>query len=333
VCEENICCLATIFCKGRRRISFLIMNTSNITDVTTEDRVYAGIFSLIMVIGLPLNAISLWILLRRHSLKSPNAVFMVNLALSDLLLVFTLPMRIHFHATGEWTLPSGVCLIITMFFRTNIRSSSSFITFISVDRMLAVVYPMRSRNIRTSCNAWKASILVWVILLVMNILESVDFLKQLNNHTRPTCFESYESVKCPLEGIRLRNHTEHNCFQSHYYKSVTRSAIIYLQIVLLVTMLAVNIVCTVMVSWTLHKHLSDSAKVRNKVNVMLIFAINLLIFCTCFLPMPLHAVTKSKGKIAPLAFLTVLSCCLDPLMYYFSFDSFWKKKEVVGREL
>ncbi|XP_024655461.2 lysophosphatidic acid receptor 6-like [Maylandia zebra] len=282
------------------------MNTSNSS--TEDDRVYAGIFGCIMVIGLPLNAVSLWILLRRHSLKSPNAVFMVNLALSDLLAIMSLPMRIYHHATGT---PLGIitCLFSLIIFRNNLRSSASFITFISVDRLLAVVYPLRSHHLRTSCNAWKGAALVWGFLLVVNIPEGIGFVKH------------------------LQNHTEHNCFQSHYYKSVTRSAIIYLQIVLLVTMLAVNIVCTVMVSWTLHKHHSDSAKVRNKVNVMLIFAINLLIFCTCFLPMPLHAVTKSKGKIAPLACLTVLSCCLDPLMYYFSFDSFWKKKEDVGREL
>ncbi|XP_042078690.1 lysophosphatidic acid receptor 6-like [Haplochromis burtoni] len=282
------------------------MNTSNST--TEDDRVYAGIFGCIMVIGLPLNAVSLWILLRRHSLKSPNAVFMVNLALSDLLAIISLPMRIYHHATGT---PLGIftCLFSLIIFRKNLRSSASFITFISVDRLLAVVYPLRSRHLRTSCNAWKGAALVWGVFLVVNIPEGIGFVKH------------------------VQNHTEHNCFQSHYYKSITRSAIIYLQIVLLVTMLAVNIVCTVMVSWTLHKHLSDSAKVRNKVNVMLIFAINLLIFCTCFLPMPLHAVTKSKGKIAPLACLTVLSCCLDPLMYYFSFDSFWKQKEDVGREL
>ncbi|XP_039880611.1 lysophosphatidic acid receptor 6-like [Simochromis diagramma] len=282
------------------------MNTSNST--TEDDRVYAGIFGCIMVIGLPLNAVSLWILLRRHSLKSPNAVFMVNLALSDLLAIFSLPIRIYHHATGT-SLGIITCLFSLIIFRNNLRSSASFITFISVDRLLAVVYPLRSRHLRTSCNAWKGAALVWGFFLVVNIPEGIGFVKH------------------------VQNHTEHNCFQSHYYKSVTRSAIIYLQIVLLVTMLAVNIVCTVMVSWTLHKHLSDSAKVRNKVNVMLIFAINLLIFCTCFLPMPLHAVTKSKGKIAPLAFLTVLSCCLDPLMYYFSFDSFWKKKEDTGREL
>ncbi|XP_024655460.2 lysophosphatidic acid receptor 6-like [Maylandia zebra] len=282
------------------------MNTSNSS--TEDDRVYAGIFGCIMVIGLPLNAVSLWILLRRHSLKSPNAVFMVNLALSDLLAIMSLPMRIYHHATGT---PLGIitCLFSVIIFRKNLRSSASFITFISVDRLLAVVYPLRSRHLRTSCNAWKGAALVWGFFLVVNIPEGIGFFKH------------------------LQNHTEHICFQSHCYKSVTRSAIIYLQIVLLVTMLAVNIVCTVMVSWTLHKHHSDSAKVRNKVNVMLIFAINLLIFCTCFLPMPLHAVTKSKTSITPLACLTVLNCCLDPLTYYFSFDSFWKKKEDTGREL
>ncbi|XP_063350136.1 lysophosphatidic acid receptor 6-like [Pelmatolapia mariae] len=282
------------------------MSTSNST--TEDERVYAGIFGCIMVIGLPLNAVSLWILLRRHSLKSPNAVFMVNLALSDLLAIISLPMRIYHHATGT---PLGIitCLLSLILFRNNLRSSASFITFISVDRLLAVVYPLRSRHLRTSCNAWKGAALVWGFFLVVNIPEAIGFVKH------------------------IQNHTEHICFQSHYYKSVTRSAIIYLQIVLLVTMLAVNIVCTVMVSWTLHNHLSDSAKVRNKVNVMLIFAINLVIFCTCFLPMPIHVLTKSKTSITPLVCLTVLSCCLDPLMYYISFDSFWKKKEDVGREL
>ncbi|XP_030601099.1 lysophosphatidic acid receptor 6-like [Archocentrus centrarchus] len=277
----------------------------NITNVTTENRVYAGVFGCIMVIGLPLNAASLWILLRRHSLKSPNAVFMVNLALSDLLLVFTLPVRIYFHATGRWTLGTWMCLIFTMFFHNNIRSSASFITFISVDRLLAVVYPLRSRHLRTSSNAWKGAAVVWVILLVANIPESVDFLQHLKNQTQPKCFDYYENLNISLSNIRL--------------------AVIYIQIVSLVIMLAVNIVCTIMVSWTLRRHLSDSAKVNNKVNVMLIFAINLVLFAM-FLPVPISVAAHSTDA-RPLVCLTVFNCCLDPLLYYFSFDSFWKKKE------
>ncbi|XP_030600972.1 lysophosphatidic acid receptor 6-like [Archocentrus centrarchus] len=284
----------------------------NMSDATRVDPAYAGVFGCIMVIGLPLNVASLWILLRRHSLKSPNAVFMVNLAISDLLLVFTLPMRVYFNATGKWTLPNEVCLIITMFFRTNIRSSASFITFISMDRLLAVVYPLRSRHLRTSSNAWKGAALIWLILLVVNIPESVDFLKHLNNHTAVTnqykCFESYDANDCPLKGTRL--------------------GVIHFQIVILVTMLSVNLVCTVMVFRALHRHLSgDSAMFNNKMNVMLIFAINLFLYAI-FLPVPI-AMATNCAHVKPLVCLTVLNCCLDPLLYYFSFDSFWKKKEDV----
>uniref|UniRef100_A0A3Q0R245 Lysophosphatidic acid receptor 5b n=1 Tax=Amphilophus citrinellus TaxID=61819 RepID=A0A3Q0R245_AMPCI len=281
----------------------------NISNITTENQVYAGVFGSIMVIGLPLNAVSLCILLRRHSLTSPNAVFMVNLALSDLLLAFSLPMRIYFLATGTWTLGITACLISTMLFRNNMRSGATFITFISVDRLLAVVYPLRSRHLRTSSNAWKGAAVVWVILLVFNIPETIGLLKHLQDHKEPVCFES------------------------HHYTNVIRSAVIYIQNAVLATMLTVNIVCTIVVSWTLHTHLSDSAKVNNKVNVTVIFAMNLIIFCMCFLPVPLFVVTKSKTNISPLVCLSVVNCCLDPLIYFFSFDAFWKKKEVMGRKL
>ncbi|CAG6006876.1 unnamed protein product [Menidia menidia] len=96
----------------------------------------------IMVVGLPLNVVSLWILHHRHSFKSPNAVFMINLAISDLLLIISLPMRIYFYATGSWILGKLACVSVTMLFRNNLRSSSIFMTFISVDRLLAVVYPL-----------------------------------------------------------------------------------------------------------------------------------------------------------------------------------------------
>ncbi|XP_039478273.1 lysophosphatidic acid receptor 6-like isoform X1 [Oreochromis aureus] len=274
------------------------MNASN---VMTEDRVYAGVFGCIMVIGLPLNAASLWILLRRHSLKSPNAVFMVNLALSDLLVIISLPMRIYFHATREWPLSNMACLIITMLFRNNLRSSTFFITFISVDRLLAVVYPLRSRHLRTSSNAWKGAAMVWLFVLVLNVPETLDFLKNANHSS---CFD----------------------FSPEWRPGLTKD-IAFVYFVLIVTMLAVNIVCTVMVAWVLRRHLSDSAKINNKMNVMLIFVMNLVLFAICFLPLSIGVVTVKPTELKPLICLSAVNCCLDPFLYYFSFDGFWKKKE------
>lgn len=266
-----------------------------------KNTTYTLVFGSVMTLGLPLNAVSLWIFVRRHSLKSPSAVYMVNLVISDLLLIISLPMRVYFYATGKWPLGKMPCIWITMLFHNNIRSSAIFITFICVDRLLAVVYPLRTRNLRTLSKAWKAVLFIWVCVLLLNIPESVFFSKFLSNLTEVTCFEF------PCE-------PEHGILK-------------YLQPALVLTLLAVNVVSTALVSLTLQKFLSDSARVKNKVNVMLIFIMNLIMFTVFFLPVSLAVFFQDRTLHNKLLCLASVNCCLDPLLYYFSFDGFWKKKE------
>lgn len=263
---------------------------------------YAAVFGSVTTLGLPLNVASLWILLRRHTLHSPSAVFMVNLAMSDLLLVVSLPPRVYFYATGLWPLGNMTCIWITMLFRNNIRSSSIFITFICVDRLLAVVYPLRSRHFRTTAHAWKAVAVVWAFVVVWNVPESWLFSRYLKSCLSCKCFE---------------------------FSSPPELALDYLQTALVLLMLAVNVVGTIMVSSTLRRHLSDSAKVNNKVNVMLIFIMNLIMFAVFFLPVSLAALFTCWTSRTALLCLASVNCCLDPLLYYFSFDGFWKRKEDV----
>ncbi|CAL8372249.1 unnamed protein product [Gadus morhua 'NCC'] len=126
---------------------------------------YAVIFGCIVVLGLPLNAASLWILIQRHRLKSPSAVIMINLALADLLLVLSLPMRVYYYATGIWSLGVFACICISSLFTNNIRASAIFITVIGVDRLLAVVFPLSSRHLRNTTNSWRACGLIWISLV------------------------------------------------------------------------------------------------------------------------------------------------------------------------
>lgn len=269
-----------------------------------KNTTYTLVFGAVMTLGLPLNAVSLWIFVRRHSLKSPNAVYMVNLVISDLLLIISLPMRVFFYATGKWPLDNMSCIWITMLFHNNIRSSSIFITFICVDRVLAVVYPLQTRYLRTWSKAWKAALFVWLCVLLLNIPESVFFSQFLKGLKECACFE----FPCDPELGFLK----------------------YLQPVLVLTLLAVNVVSTVLVSLALHKFLSDSARVSNKVNVMLIFIMNLIMFTVFFLPVSLAVFFPESRLYNKLLCLASVNCCLDPLLYYFSFDGFWKKKEDVG---
>uniref|UniRef100_A0A3B3BKY8 Lysophosphatidic acid receptor 5b n=1 Tax=Oryzias melastigma TaxID=30732 RepID=A0A3B3BKY8_ORYME len=279
--------------------------------------VFAVIFGLVTALGLPLNVVSLWIMLRRHGLTSPSAVFMVNLVISDLLLIITLPLRVYFYATDTGIINNYVCIFFTMLFRNNIRSSSIFMTFISVDRLLAVVYPLRSRHIRTSANASKGAALVWLIVLVVNIPEGLTFTRNIRKHSG-TCFD-------------FSNTTASTRNNSNGEWTLNTSAADYFQLVLTFSMLAVNIISTVLVSYTLQNHLKESARVSNKVNVMLIFAMNLMMFIIFFLPVSLVVFFESSRPY--LSCLASVNCCMDPLLYYFSFDGFWKKKEDVDTSL
>uniref|UniRef100_A0A3P9HTC4 Lysophosphatidic acid receptor 5b n=1 Tax=Oryzias latipes TaxID=8090 RepID=A0A3P9HTC4_ORYLA len=285
-----------------------------------NNMVFAVIFGLVIALGLPLNVVSLWIMLRRHGLKSPSAVFMVNLVISDLLLIITLPPRVYFYATETGISNEYVCIFFTMLFRNNVRSSSIFITFISVDRLLAVVYPLRSRHVRTSANASRGAALVWLVVLAVNIPEGLAFTRNLRKRpVKRACFD-FSDRNTSMGNNSLKDNS-----------SLDSSSADYFQLVLTITMLAVNIVSTVLVSHTLQNHLKESARVSNKVNVMLIFAMNLMMFIVFFLPVSL-VVFFNKWR-PHLSCLASVNCCMDPLLYYFSFDGFWKKKEDVDTSL
>lgn len=279
---------------------FNVTTRDNGTETETRNAAYALVFGCVIVLGLPLNALSLWIMLRRHSLKSPCAVFMVNLVISDLQLIISLPMRVYFYGTGTWPLSNLACVCITVLFRNNIRSSGIFITCITLDRLLAVVYPLRSRHLRTASNSWKAAALIWLAVLTISVPESVTFARSLKKFNETSCFE-------------FRHEGQHE------------SPLFYLQSVFLFILLAVNVVSTARVSWTLRGHLEDSARVDNHINVMVIFAMNLMMFAVFFLPVSLVILFNSREFVTPLVCLASVNCCVDPLLYYFSIDGFWKR--------
>ncbi|KAI2656435.1 Lysophosphatidic acid receptor 4 [Labeo rohita] len=264
----------------------------------------AVVYGLVLAVGLPLNTLSLWILLRSHGFRSPCAVLMVNLAVSDMLLALSLPLRVYYYATLHWPFGPATCTAAIMLFRVNIRTSSIFITLISVDRLIALVFPLRSRSLRTSACALKCCAVVWIIVTSLCIPEIRKMYSSLKNCSNIPCFE----FRVPSS--------------NSYIVSVS-------QAVFLLMLLLVNIVSTVVVIIVLRKRPSTgAAKVNNKMNVILIFVVNMLVFMTFFLPFTLQLLmyNDNQGRIRALICLASVNCCLDPLIYYFSLDSFWQDK-------
>nr|XP_033809727.1 probable G-protein coupled receptor 132 isoform X2 [Geotrypetes seraphini] len=124
--------------------------------------------------------------------KNVLSIYLLNLAICDLLYIFTLPLWIFYVLNNHtWTLGGPVCYLVAFIFYSNMYISVLLLCCISLDRYLAVVYPVRSLAIRSRRTAGLVSGLVTLIVFTFHLVVSVKAGKQEN----ATCYDRY-----PLQG-------------------------------------------------------------------------------------------------------------------------------------
>lgn len=107
------------------------------TDNTSLQAPLAVLYSLFFLFGLAGNMLALWVFLRVHPKKNSVRIFLINLAVADLLLVICLPFRVMYHFNNDqWVLPPSLCSIVGNIFYMNMYISIVLLGCISVDRYL-----------------------------------------------------------------------------------------------------------------------------------------------------------------------------------------------------
>ncbi|XP_077377716.1 proteinase-activated receptor 3 isoform X2 [Festucalex cinctus] len=122
-------------------------------------------YILAMVIGIPSNAYILAFLRLKLRAKSLSTVVLyLNLALSDLLLLLSLALRVHYHLSGNnWVFGEISCRLMTALFYGNIYCSAQTIACISLKRYLALVKPFLYRRLAKTALAVWACLIVWFL--------------------------------------------------------------------------------------------------------------------------------------------------------------------------
>nr|AGN52675.1 chemokine C-X-C receptor 3A [Channa striata] len=90
--------------------------------------------------------------------------FLLHLAISDLLLAFTLPL-FAVQWANEWVFGLALCKISGGLFSLNRYSGILFLACISFDRYLAIVHAVSSGWKRNTCHAQIACAIIWVLCL------------------------------------------------------------------------------------------------------------------------------------------------------------------------
>ncbi|XP_047217282.1 C-X-C chemokine receptor type 3-2 isoform X2 [Girardinichthys multiradiatus] len=150
----------------------VIARPCNQEDIYSFAKNYSPVvYSMVFVLAVVGNILVLCVIRRYRNSQSGGAcafsltdTFLLHLAISDLLLAFTLPL-FAVQWAHQWVFGKAVCKISGALFSLNRYSGILFLACISFDRYLAIVHAVRSGWKRNTCHAQFVCAVIWVVCL------------------------------------------------------------------------------------------------------------------------------------------------------------------------
>lgn len=106
------------------------------------------LFWIICILGAVGNLLVVWIYTTvRNRLKTMTDVYLLNLAVADLLFLSTLPFW-AMDAVSGWDFGVALCKVVSAVYRINFFSSMLLLTCISVDRYISIVQVTKAHNMK-----------------------------------------------------------------------------------------------------------------------------------------------------------------------------------------
>nr|XP_033781263.1 leukotriene B4 receptor 1-like [Geotrypetes seraphini]XP_033781264.1 leukotriene B4 receptor 1-like [Geotrypetes seraphini] len=128
-----------------------------------------AILSLAFLIGFPGNAFVILTILLGMKKRTVTCVLILHLAVADMAVLLTAPLFLHFLATSNWVFGEGICKICHYVSCLSMYASIFLITFMSLDRFLAVAKPFLSQKLRTKVVVLGIVVAIWIFAALLAI--------------------------------------------------------------------------------------------------------------------------------------------------------------------
>ncbi|XP_059417906.1 atypical chemokine receptor 3-like [Carassius carassius] len=165
------------------------------------------LYAFIFVVGLPANALVVWVNWRSERHKHDTHLYILNLAVADLCVVSTLPVWVSSLAQdGHWPFGQAACKLTHLLFNVNLFASIFFLACMSVNRYLSVVRTgeishRRGRQIRCL-----VCVVTWLLALFASIPDTYFLQSVKSAHGHVTLCHPVYPQDNPLQwmvGIQL----------------------------------------------------------------------------------------------------------------------------------
>ncbi|KAM6170211.1 C-C chemokine receptor type 1-like [Rhynchocyon petersi] len=127
------------------------------------------LYSLVFVVGLVGNILVVLVLMQYKRLKSMTSIYLLNLAISDLLFLSTLPFWIDYKLKDNWAFGDVICKFLSGFYFIGLYSEIFFMILLTVDRYLAIVHAVFALRARTIMFSIASCVVTWVLAILASI--------------------------------------------------------------------------------------------------------------------------------------------------------------------
>ncbi len=154
-----------------------------------EHKFQPPVYILVFIVGLVANGWGLKSLLHNWNKLGNVNLFILNLGLTDILYLLTLPFLVaYYFMESKWIFGDAFCKITRFCFNLNLYGSIGFLTCISVYRYLAIVHPMKVMGRITVKHSVSISVLVWLLVSVQSLPDI--FYTKTFRHKPGKCYET-----------------------------------------------------------------------------------------------------------------------------------------------
>ncbi|XP_060949591.1 C-C chemokine receptor type 3-like [Limanda limanda] len=255
------------------------------------------------------------IIYRFEKLTSVTNILLLNLVLSSLIFMSSLPFEGVYMQLENWIFGEAMCKIVSSVYYLGFSSSVLFLTLLTFDRHLAVVYSLEALRLRNRGYAVISCAVVWLISSLACIrpmmLQNL-YRNNMNNQ-----------VYCEEWAKDLSEATVHHL----------RNAEFYIQLILfLIFPLVVNIYCYLRIAITVL-----SSRIIGKFKTARLIFIIVLLFFLCWTPFNIVELTSADGceqqqrkayAIHITRNIAYMYFCLSPILYTFvgkKFQNYFKQ--------
>ncbi|XP_072890299.1 galanin receptor 2b-like [Hemitrygon akajei] len=263
------------------------------------------IFSLIFLLGTVGNGLVLAVLLRNGQMSSSTTnLFILNLSIADLFfIIFCVPFQATIYTLDGWLFGSFMCKAVHFFIYLTMYASGFILAAVSVDRYLAIRYPLKSRDLRTARNALIAIGIIWALSIVL-AGPYLSYYQIVLYKGVPVCVPVWEDTSRKIIDV--------SSFVFGYAIPVIILSFAYTR--------------TIKYLWTSVdpiETISEGKKAKRKVTKMIIIVA--VLFCVCWLPhhvlimcfwfgdFPFNKATFALRLISHC--MSYANSCLNPIVY------------------